>query len=111
MRGRSSLSAAVKFRKGSPCLLLFASPRFASASSLFSSSQPPSAPAGSGTGCHCTSGTRFLELPQKRRDDLRIELRPGAALELGDGALVRELGAVDAVGRHRVVGIGDEEDP
>ena len=44
-------------------------------------------------------------------DDVRVELRPGAALELGERVLVREPAAVDALGRHRVVGVGDEEDP
>ena len=42
--------------------------------------------------------------------DVGIELRVGAALDLGDRDLVRERAAVGAVAGHRVVGVGDRDD-
>ena len=47
---------------------------------------------------------------RKRGHDGRVELRAGAALELGAGGRLAERGAVAAVGGHRLVGVGDRED-
>src|SRR3954454_2073870 len=52
-----------------------------------------------------------LELFGQRRDDARVELRPGAALQLGERVRLRQPPAVDAVRRHRVVRVDDEDDP
>jgi len=46
----------------------------------------------------------------QRRDDLRIELRPGADLELAQCLLARAGRAVRSVGRHRAVGVAGADD-
>ena len=51
-----------------------------------------------------------LDAGEERGDDLGVELRAGAALDLRDRFLERERRAVEAVGRHRVEGVGDEDD-
>src|SRR5207248_1814039 len=54
--------------------------------------------------------TMLLELAGKHFDELLIELRARAALELAHRDLVRQRLAVGAVRRHRVVGVGDGDD-
>ena len=54
---------------------------------------------------------QLRDLGLERLDDVRVELRPGAALELAQRVRRGKAAPVDAVGRHRVVGVGDEEDP
>src|SRR5204862_3129452 len=48
---------------------------------------------------------------QQRADAVGIELAPGAALDLGDGLVVSQRLAVDAVLRHRVEGVADADHP
>jgi hypothetical protein len=48
--------------------------------------------------------------PDERGDDARVELRAGAAHELGDRVIVRHGRAVRAVRGHRVVGVAGEDD-
>ena len=48
--------------------------------------------------------------PAERRDDLGVELRPGAVLQRADGLLVVERVAEGARAGHRVVGVGDVDD-
>ena len=51
-----------------------------------------------------------LDQPDERLGELGIELRAGAALDLADRDLVGQGAAIGAVGRHRVVGVGDRDD-
>src|SRR3954447_10002153 len=53
----------------------------------------------------------LLDVGQEHLHDLRVELRAAAALELAAGDVVGEGLAVGAVGGHRVVGVGDGDDP
>src|SRR5439155_1613683 len=57
--------------------------------------------------CHLVE----LELLRERRRDSWVELRARAALELGERLGLREPSAVDAIRRHRVVRVDDEDDP
>ena len=52
-----------------------------------------------------------VEAADQRLGDLGVELRPGAARELGDRLGVRARRAVGAVGRDRAVGVAGEDDP
>src|SRR5581483_6009766 len=52
----------------------------------------------------------LLDLDQEDRDDLGVELRRHAALELAAGDLVRQRLSIGAVRRHRVVRVGDGDD-
>src|SRR5690606_26173146 len=58
--------------------------------------------------------TLFLAQDLDAHDELagevRVELRARAALDLGDGDLVRQGAAVGAIARHGVVGIGNRDD-
>src|SRR4051794_16786112 len=47
----------------------------------------------------------------KQVDAARVELAPGAAAQLGERLVDRHRGAVAALARHRVEGVGDEQDP
>src|SRR4051794_11670208 len=51
-----------------------------------------------------------LERLEEDLDHARVELSPRAARELRTRLLDRQRGAVDAVDRHRLVGVGDGED-
>src|SRR5215213_10057452 len=53
---------------------------------------------------------RLAERIVERGHDAGVELRAGAAVHFGERLGARDLCAVDAVGRHRVVGVGNEED-
>src|SRR5436309_15395927 len=50
------------------------------------------------------------ELVGERVDDLRVELRARATLELLERVARRQRLAVDALARHRVVRVGNEDD-
>src|ERR671925_143227 len=52
----------------------------------------------------------LVELSLEGRDDVGVELRAGTPLELVNGVVVRQLAPVDALTRHRVIRVGDEED-
>src|SRR4026209_914191 len=52
-----------------------------------------------------------LEMSLQCRDDLRVELGPRIPLELLDGLLRSRCIAVAAIGRDRVVGVRDEDQP
>src|SRR5262249_2843080 len=54
---------------------------------------------------------RELHFLRERGDDRRVELRPSATLQLGESGFARLPRAVLPVGRHRVVRVGDEDDP
>ena len=47
----------------------------------------------------------------EQRDELGIELRPGVAAQLVDRGFVRHRPLVRPVVDHRVVGVGDGDDP
>src|SRR5262245_6164654 len=47
----------------------------------------------------------LLDLVQEDRDHLGIELHPAAALQLGDGDVVRQRLPVRSIRGHRVVGV------
>src|SRR5690242_19061122 len=51
-----------------------------------------------------------VEAADQRLGDLGVELRPGAARQLGDGLGVRVRLAVRAVGRDRAVGVAGQDD-
>ena len=53
----------------------------------------------------------FSSIYREGFDDRWVELRPGAAEDLRQGLVARAAAAVDAVGRHRVEGVRDEDDP
>src|SRR5438067_5225495 len=52
-----------------------------------------------------------VKLPQVDVHDARVELRPGALAQAPQGLGCREPLAVWPVGRHRVEGVADEDDP
>src|ERR1044072_2653452 len=46
---------------------------------------------------------------EERADDLRVELRPGAALQLGRRLFVPDRWTIRALARHRVEGVGHRD--
>src|SRR5215207_3090156 len=64
-----------------------------------------------GTGGSLCRGGNLLQRQHERRDDVGIELRPGARPELLDRLIAGHRPAVGPVARHRVEGVADAHDP